>query len=129
EQQATKFGRAVPRILIAAEVALSLVLLAGAALLAGTVVRLYRVPLRFDAANLTSANVSLASERYNKSVSVADFQRRTAAELSAVPGVVSVAGASSTPLERGLNTVVFPKGSMSNDGSDMVNIEFRAVSP
>ena len=33
EQQATKFGRAVPRILIAAEVALSLVLLAGAALL------------------------------------------------------------------------------------------------
>ena len=129
EQQATKFGRAVPRILIATEVALSLVLLAGAALLAGTVVRLYRVPLGFDAANLTSANVSLASERYNKSVSVADFQRRTAAELSAVPGVVSVAGASSTPLERGLNTVVFPKGSMSNDGSDMVNIEFRAVSP
>ena len=37
EQQATKFGRAVPRILIAAEVALSLVLLAGAALLAGSV--------------------------------------------------------------------------------------------
>jgi predicted permease len=129
QQQAIGFGRAVPRVLIAVEVALSLVLLAGAALLAGTVVRLYRVPLGFDAANLTSASISLASDHYSKSASVADFQRRAIEALSAVPGVVSVAGASSTPLERGLNTVVFPKGTMSNDGSDMVNIEFRAVSP
>jgi putative ABC transport system permease protein len=128
-QQGSRFGRTVPRILIATEVALSLVLLAGAALLASTVVRLYRVPLGFDAANLTSASVSLASERYNKSAGVANFQRRTIEALSAVPGVVSVAAASSTPLERGLNTVVFPKGAMSHDGSDMVNIEFRAVSP
>ena len=129
EQQGSRLGRAVPRVLIATEVALSLVLLAGATLLAGTVVRLYRVPLGFNSANLTSASVSLAGERYNKSASVADFQRRAAEALSAVPGVVSVAGASSTPLERGLNTVVFPKGAMSNDGSDMLNIEFRAVTP
>jgi predicted permease len=129
EQPMGASGRKLPRVLIAAEVALSLVLLAGATLLGSTVVHLYRVPLGFDADHLTSASVSLTAKKFDRSEAVADFQARAIERLEAIPGVESAAAASSTPLERGLNTVAFPNGSFSRDHANMMQIEFRAISP
>ncbi len=122
-------GRKLSRLLVASEVALSLVLLVGAGLLISTVIHLYRVPPGFDPKNLTSARMSLTAEKYNRTSQVWNFERQVINRVRALPGVISVATASATPLERGLNTVVFRHGVESNDRHDMLTIEFRSVSP
>lgn len=122
-------GRRLSRLLVAGEVALSLVLLVGAGLLISTVVHLYRVPLGFDSRNLLSARMSLMSEKYNQNAQVWNLQRQVIERVRQLPGVSSVASASATPLERGLNTVVFRHGAFAQDQHDMVLIEFRSISP
>jgi putative ABC transport system permease protein len=122
-------GRRLSRLLVASEVALSLVLLVGAGLLISTVVHLYNVPLGFDSKNLLSARMSLTSEKYNHNAAVWNFQRQVIDRVRQLPGVSSVASASATPLERGLNTVVFLHGAYTDDMHDMLLIEFRSISP
>jgi putative ABC transport system permease protein len=122
-------GRRLSRVLIAGEVALSLVLLAGAGLLIATVIHLYRVPPGFDTANLTSARMSLTADKYTRTAQVWNFQRQVIERVRQLPGVVSVATASATPLERGLNTVVFRNGTPSDDRHNLVGIEYRSISP
>jgi putative ABC transport system permease protein len=122
-------GRRLSRVLIAGEVALSLVLLAGAGLLIATVIHLYRVPPGFDTVNLTSARMSLTAEKYTHTAQVWNFQRQVIERVRQLPGVVSVATASATPLERGLNTVVFRNGTPSDDSHNFVGIEYRSISP
>jgi putative ABC transport system permease protein len=122
-------GRRLSRVLVAGEVALSLVLLTGAGLLIATVVHLYRVPLGFDATNVLSAQMSLTAEKYDKTSQVWNFQRQVIERVQQLPGVVSVATASATPLERGLNTVLFRSGVASGNARDYLGIEFRSVSP
>jgi putative ABC transport system permease protein len=122
-------GRRLSRLLVAGEVALSLVLLVGAGLLISTVVHLSRVPLGFDSTNLLSVRMSLTSEKYNHNAQVWNFQRQVIDRVRRLPGVSSVASASATPLERGLNTVVFRHGAYTDDQHDMLLIEFRSVSP
>ena len=122
-------GRRLSRLLVASEVALSLVLLVGAGLLVSTVVHLYRVPLGFDSKNLLSAHLSLTSEKYNHNAQVWNFQRQVIDRVRQLPGVSSVATASATPLERGLNTSVFRHGVYTDDTHDMLLVEFRSISP
>jgi putative ABC transport system permease protein len=122
-------GRKLSRVLVAAEVALSLVLLTGAGLLIATVVHLYHVHLGFDATNVLSAQMSLTAEKYDKTAQVWNFQKQVIERVQQLPGVVSVATASATPLERGLNTVIFRSGADTGNSHDYVEIEFRSVSP
>jgi putative ABC transport system permease protein len=129
ERSGSASGRKLSRVLVAAEVALSAVLLTGAGLLIATVVHLHQVPLGFDAKNLTSVRMSFTAEKYTRTVPVWNFQQQVISRVRQLPGVVSVATASATPLERGLNTVLFKKGSYSRDQHEMVGIEFRSISP
>jgi putative ABC transport system permease protein len=122
-------GRRLSRLLVAGEVALSLVLLVGAGLLISTVVHLYRVPLGFDSKDILSARMSLTSEKYNHNAQVWNFQRQVIDRVRQLPGVSSVASASATPLERGLNTLVFRHGTFTSDQHDRLLIEFRSISP
>jgi putative ABC transport system permease protein len=122
-------GRRLSRVLIAGEVALSLVLLAGAGLLIATVIHLYRVPPGFGTANLTSARMSLTAEKYTRTAQVWNFERQVIERVRQLPGVISVATASATPLERGLNTVVFRNATPSDDRHNLVGIEYRSISP
>jgi putative ABC transport system permease protein len=129
ERSGSVAGRRLSGVLVAGEVALSLVLLIGAGLLIASVVHLYRVPVGFNATNLLSAQMSLTGEKYAKTAPVWNFERQVVGRIRQLPGVVSAAAASATPLERGLNTVVFRNGSFSNDFHEMAEIEFRSVSP
>ena len=122
-------GRRLSRVLIAGEVALSLVLLAGAGLLIATVIHLYRVPPGFDTANLTSVRMSLTADKYAHTAQVWNFERQVIERVRQLPGVTSVATASATPLERGLNTVVFRNATYSEDSHSMIGIEYRSISP
>jgi len=122
-------GRTLSRVLAGGEIALSLVLLSGAALLIATMIHLYRVPTGFDATNVTSVRMSLFSDKYKQSQQVARFQQQLVERVRQLPDVVSVATASATPLERGLHTVVFKSGAYSSDPNDPLLIEYRAISP
>jgi predicted permease len=89
--------------LVAAEVALSLVLLVSAGLLVRTLEYLNGLNPGFDARNVISAEASLQDARYSTSAAVNLLYRRTLERIRAIPGVESAAVALTLPYERPLN--------------------------
>lgn len=75
--------------LVAAQIALSIVLLSGAALLMRTLVQLSRVDPGFDAANLLTFRISLSPAHYNKTESLVAFYDDVLRRIDSVPGVQS----------------------------------------
>jgi putative ABC transport system permease protein len=78
-------------LLVVAEVALSLVLLAGAALLVQSFVRLRRAELGFDPRGVVATNVSVPPAKYRDEPSRVEFIRRMQEQAAAAPGVEAVA--------------------------------------
>lgn len=87
----------VLRLLVVAEVALSLVLLAGAGLLMRSLVKLESVDLGFRADRVLTASVQLPTARYD-SLASGNLFRDSMGQIAALPGVRSVAGASCMPV-------------------------------
>jgi putative ABC transport system permease protein len=75
--------------LVAGQIALSIVLLSGAALLMRTLVQLSRVDPGFDSSNLLTFRISLSPARYNKTESLVAFYDEVLRRIDAVPGVQS----------------------------------------
>jgi putative ABC transport system permease protein len=93
-------GRRLHRVLLSlvvVEVALSLVLLAGAGLLMRSVVKLQAVDLGFRVDGVLTASVQLPTSRYDFLAS-GNLFRDSMTRIAALPGVRSVAGASCMPL-------------------------------
>ena len=108
--------------LIITEVALSLVLLAGASLLIRSLFELRAVRLGFDPQNVWAMRMSLPPEKYKTSTQVWNFEEQVIERLKVLPGVRSAAAASSLPPGRGLR-----QGIRIKDNPDTV--QFWAVSP
>jgi putative ABC transport system permease protein len=87
----------VLRTLVVAEVALSLVLLAGAGLLLRSFVKLQSVDPGFRAEGVLTAGVQLPTTRYDL-VHAGSFFRESLSRLAALPGVQDAAGASCLPV-------------------------------
>ena len=87
----------VLRSLVVVEVALSLVLLAGAGLLMRSLVKLQSVDLGFRVDGVLTASVQLPTPRYDFLAS-GNLFRDAMARIAALPGVQSVAGASCMPI-------------------------------
>ncbi len=87
----------VLRSLVVTEVALSLVLLAGAGLLMRSLVKLQSVDLGFRADRVLTASVQLPTARYDSLASGSLF-RDSIDTVAALPGVRSAAGASCMPV-------------------------------
>src|SRR5262249_6523026 len=85
------------RSLVVAEVALSLVLLAGATLLLRSLLTLERVDLGFRADGVLTARVQLPTPRYDFGASGTLF-RDAMTRIAPLPGVQSVGGASCQPV-------------------------------
>ena len=83
----------VLRTLVIAEVALSLVLLAGAGLLMRSFIKLQNVDPGFRAGGVLTASVDLPSTRYDDAHGEVAF-KEALTRIAALPGVVSAAGAS-----------------------------------
>jgi putative ABC transport system permease protein len=93
-------GRRLRRVLsalVVAEVALSLVLLAGAGLLMRSLVKLQSVDPGFRAEGVLTTSVQLPATRYDLS-SAEGFWRESLARIAALPGVQHAAGASCMPV-------------------------------
>jgi putative ABC transport system permease protein len=87
----------VLRSLVVVEVALSLVLLAGAGLLMRSLVKLQSVDLGFRVDGVLTASVQLPTPRYDFLAS-GNLFRDSMARIAALPSVQSVAGASCMPM-------------------------------
>jgi predicted permease len=89
--------------LIGAEVALTVVLLAGAGLLVRTIAHLESLPAGFDGHNVMTAKASLDDARYHDSARFHALLKTSLAAMQRIPNVENAAAALSLPYERGLN--------------------------
>jgi len=87
----------VLRTLVVAEVALSLVLLAGAGLLMRSLVKLQSVDLGFRPEGVLTVGVQLPATRYDLPQAISFF-RESLARIAVLPGVQHAAGASCLPV-------------------------------
>jgi predicted permease len=76
-------------VLVVAEIALAMVLLAGAGLLVNSFVRKSRVELGFDARSLFSMSISISASKFPDDASRARFTRQMLDQVSQTPGVES----------------------------------------
>lgn len=86
-------------ILVITEVALSLVLLAGAALLVRTFMALRAVHPGFEGHNILTMEMSLAEARFEKTAAVAQLVRDAERRVQSLPGIEALATTSSFPLD------------------------------
>ena len=92
--------------LVAAEVALSLVLLVGAGLMLRTLSYLNGLNPGFDTHNVIAAEASLQDARYAELADCERLYRDSLARIRRIPGVVSASVALTLPYERPLNNGV-----------------------
>lgn len=91
------------QVLIAGEVALTVLLLAGAGLLIRTLVHLETLPPGFNPNGVMSAKASLDDARYFDPAALKTLLDESTAAMRAIPGVQDAAVAVSLPYERILN--------------------------
>ena len=96
--QGGRLGRGLRGALVAAEVALSLVLIVGAVLLLESFARLQQVNPGFNPRGVLTAAVALNADRYRDPAQSVAFFRRFLEDLAARPGVVAAGITSSLPL-------------------------------
>jgi predicted permease len=106
-------GRTSQRVratLIAVEIAVSLTLLAGSALMVRSVVRLLDADLGFSAERVLNASLTLRQNRYPDAASRAAVFERIAERVGAVPGVEAVGLTTVWPAQRPQNVPIETSG-------------------
>jgi putative ABC transport system permease protein len=93
-----RMSRRMRGVLVAAQVAMSLVLLIAAGLQIRSLARLLAVEPGFDPSNVLTLKLSLPDRRYPDDARQAAFYDRAVADLAALPGVVSAAAVSGVPI-------------------------------
>lgn len=96
-------------MLLAAEIAFSMVLLAGAALLMESLWRLENVPLGFQPEHVVVASIPLQGTSYENRSQQGDFLRRALERALQLPGVTAAAVADALPPEGNAGTQTFTR--------------------
>jgi predicted permease len=91
------------KVLIAGELALTVVLVAAAGLLVHTLAYLETLPPGFDGHNVMTGKVSLDDARYKSPAAFQSLLSSSLAAMRRIPGVEAAAVGLSVPYERGLN--------------------------
>jgi putative ABC transport system permease protein len=123
-------SRRVLGMLVVAEVALSLVLLAGAGLLIRSFVRLQNISPGFRAEGVLTARVQLPVARYPDEPSTSAFVRNVTGRLAAVPGVQSAAAVTFLPMAGpGIGTSFYRADRPAPAAGEAPTTEVRPVTP
>jgi putative ABC transport system permease protein len=123
-------SRRVLGTLVIAEVAVSLVLLAGAGLLIRSFTRLQQVNPGFQSEGLLTARVSLPAAKYDDDRVSAGFYSDVVARVSQLPGVKSAAGVSFLPFAGpGIGTSFFVDGRPEPPPGELPGTDVRPVTP
>lgn len=101
---ASRLWRRVGANLVVVELAVAVVLLAGAGLLGKSFYRLLHVPLGFDSNHLATLRVTASSTTYKSPEQMDELSREITRRVSAVPGVESVGATSVLPVQCDCNT-------------------------
>jgi putative ABC transport system permease protein len=112
----------VRHILVTAEVAVSIILLAGAGLMTKSFLKLRTVNPGFDPQAVSALEMSLPPQRYPTTAEAWALQQRILERLENLPGVTGVATTSNLPVTRGLN---YP---FNVPGCGSFTVQLRAVS-
>ena len=115
--------------LVTCEVAMSLVLLAGAALLGRSMIELLRVNLGFEPANLVTFGVSPSRARYPGNEAQAAYFGQILERIGALPGVEAVALTNALPALGAPATTFEPEGKPWVPGEQELIADVLAVSP
>jgi putative ABC transport system permease protein len=128
--------RRIGSVLVVAEVAIALILLAGGGLMVRSFVRLLNVDPGFDPHNVLRADLSLPRLRYSKPEQQKRFYEQLLERIKALPGVEVASATTQTPLSPGDNWSFFsvegrpapPPGQESNAAMRSVSSDyFRAM--
>jgi putative ABC transport system permease protein len=125
---ATTRGRLVRDALVTIEIALSLVLLAGAGLLIRTFSNLRQVDIGVHADNVLTATAMLPRGPYKSLQSQTAFFRQLIDRLNAVPGIHGAAVASELPLNGGNNGYVTIEGNIDKSAKNQL-VEWNSITP
>jgi predicted permease len=121
-------GQNLRRLLVIAELALSVVLLIGAGLLIRSFVRLQDVPPGFNPQNVLTLELTMSGRKYNDADIALETYRLLWARLAHLPGVTAAGGVSSLPLSQmmawGPITI---DGRVPAAGEKFINVDMRMV--
>jgi putative ABC transport system permease protein len=123
-------GAGLRSALVVSEIALSLVLLAGAGLMVRSFLRLQAVDSGFDPRNVLTLRLSLPEARYPEANQVVSFYQQLTERLGRLPGVESVAATHALPLSGmgGIRPFTVEGGPRQEPGK-MPDVQYRMVSP
>jgi len=127
-------GKRLRAALVVAEMALAVVLLAGAGLMLRTVWALVAIDPGFEPRGVLTATFFMPASRYEGPPQRAAFAERALARLQTLPGVEMAGATSHLPLAGGQLTYGFaiegrPELAAAGDSGGMPEADFRAVTP
>ena len=121
-------GQNLRRLLVVAELALSVMLLVGAGLLIRSFSHLQTVSPGFNPANVLTLELTMAGRKYNDADAILGTYKLLWERLATLPGVSAAGGVSALPLSRmmawGPITV---EGRTAPEGEKFVNADIRVV--
>jgi predicted permease len=131
DRSTTGGSSAVGTAMVVTEIALSVVLLAGAVLLIRTSINLLRVDPGFESDRVMTAEISLTDERYAEESARRDFYRRALEDIGSIPEVEAVGSVYPLPLfGRRISTRSYVDGApFLGPDEQQPLVELRFVSP
>ena len=114
--------------LVVTEIALAFVLLAGAGLLARSVILLLNAKPGFDPENVLTMSVALPSQRYRNKEEINRFHRELLGRVSALPGVEAASVSNSLPGLPSWQTDIAVEGRPANKAGEELNVDWSIVS-
>jgi putative ABC transport system permease protein len=121
--------RRLHQALVVSELALAQVLLAGAALLIVSFIKVQQVELGFRTDGLIAVEITLPGDRYKEPERKAAFHRGVVERFSAIPGVRSAAMGLTVPLRGAVNRGFWITGRPAPPPGLHQAIDFQIVSP
>ncbi|HEV2864460.1 MAG TPA: ABC transporter permease [Pyrinomonadaceae bacterium] len=123
-------GKRLRSALVVAEIALALVLLAGAGLMARSFAVLQHVDPGFKGDRVLTADLSLPAAKYKENPQVVNFFGQLAGRVAALPGVEKAAAVSALPLAGGVDMIAFSiEGRPEPPAEQVWDAEYRVVTP
>ena len=117
------------RLLIVGEVALSLVLLMGAAVMVRSLLHLRYAETGFEPRNVLTLRVSLPETRYDTAAKFLTFFNSALERIRALPGVESAGGIDDLPLLGGSQQPIVPEGRAELLPKDQPTVAVRKITP
>ena len=124
-------GGRIRSVLASVELAISLILLIGAALAVQSLTGLMRTPAGFDPSNVLTFHVSLSGERYGTAEKRSDFFRQAIERFSSLPGVDAAGITDTLPTLNEGSDVLFAMESEfgAQGGTQAHDADIRVISP